>query len=234
MYFSPRIVTSGLVLSVDAADTNSYPRSGATWTDLTGIGNNGTLVGSPTFSNTKGGTIAFNGTNQYVNVPNSTSLQVADTFTLCSWVYATTLAARYAIFSTRVNNPAGSWQLEIGSTGAGSLSTNRIAFTGVGTWIAETFDNVISTNRWFHICLTKVNNATTGGTFYINGASVVNRQTNAYTISNNADAKRIATSTGLIELFPGNISHTSLYNRVLSATEILQNYNATKTRFGVI
>jgi hypothetical protein len=233
MYFSPRIVTSGLVLALDAADTNSYPRSGTTWTDLTGIGNNGTLVGSPTFSNTKGGTIAFNGTNQYVNVPNSTSLQVAATFTLCSWVYATTLAARYAIFSTRVNNPAGSWQLEIGSTGVGSLSTNRIAFTGVATWLAETFDNVISTNRWYHICLTKANNVTNGGIFYINGLAVPNRQTNAYTISNNADAKRIATSTGLIELFPGNISHTSLYNRVLSATEILQNYNATKTRFGL-
>jgi hypothetical protein len=232
IFRGPKIVTSGLVLALDAADRNSYPRSGTTWTDLTGNGNNCTLVNSPTFNSSNGGSIVFNGTNQYGNVPNSTSLQVADTFTLCSWVYATTLAARYAIFSTRVNNPAGSWQLEIGSTGVGSLSTNRIAFTGVGTWIAETFDNVISTNRWFHICLTKVNNATTGGTFYINGASVVNRQTNAYTISNNADAKRIATSTGLIELFPGNISNVQIYNRVLSATEVLQNYNATKSRFG--
>ena len=103
----------------------------------------------------------------------------------------------------------------------------------MGTWISETFDNVISTNRWFHICLTKVNNATTGGTFYINGAAVTNRQTNAYTISNNSDSKRIGTSNGASELFTGNISQTSIYNRSLSATEILQNYNAVKSRFGL-
>jgi hypothetical protein len=232
IFRGPNIVRSGLVLAVDAADKNSYRGAGTIWNDLSGNSNTGTLVNSPTFSNTKGGTITFNGTNQYVNVQNSTSLQVADTFTLCAWVYATTLAARYAIFSTRVNNPAGSWQLEIGSTGIGSLSVNRIAFTGVGTWLAETFDNVLTTNTWYNICLTKVNNATNGGIFYINGTSVTNRQTNAYTISNNADAKRIATSTGAIELFPGNISQTLLYNRALSAAEILRNYNATKTRFG--
>jgi hypothetical protein len=230
----PKVVTSGLVLAVDATDTNSYPRTGATWTDLTGIGNNGTLVNSPTFSGLNNGCILFNGTTQYVNIANSTSLQVADTFTVSSWVYTTTLAARYAIFSTRVNNTAGCWQLEIGSTGVGSLSTNRVAFTGVSVWLAETFDNVISTNRWFHICLTKVNNATVGGTIYINGVAVANRQTNAYTISNNTDAKRIATSTGLIELFPGYISQVTLYNRVLTATEVLQNYRATKTRFGLL
>jgi hypothetical protein len=231
--YSPKIITNGLVLSLDAANNKSYPRSGTTWTDLSGNNNTGTLTNGPIFSNVNGGSISFDGTNDYVNIANSTSLQVADTFTVCAWIYATTLAARYAIFSTRVNNPAGCWQLEIGSTGDGSLSTNRIAFTGVGIWISETFDNVISTNRWFHICLTKVNNATTGGTFYINGASVTNRQTNAYTISNNSDSKRIATSNGTSELFTGNISQTSLYNRALTDAEILQNYNATKSRFGL-
>jgi hypothetical protein len=231
--YSPKIITNGLVLSLDAANNKSYPRSGTTWTDLSGNSNTGTLINGPTFSNVNGGSISFDGTNDYVNIANSTILQVADTFTVCAWIYATTLAARYAIFSTRVNNPAGCWQLEIGSTGDGSLSTNRIAFTGVATWISETFDNVISTNRWFHICLTKVNNATTGGTFYINGAPVTNRQTNAYTISNNSDSKRIATSNGTSELFTGNISQTSLYNRSLTAAEVLQNYNATKSRFGL-
>ena len=233
MYYGPRIVSNGLVLCLDAANKRSYPGTGTTWTDLSGNSNNGTLTNGPTFSAGNQGSIVFDGTNDYVNIANSTILQVADTFTVCAWIYATTLAARYAIFSTRVNNPAGCWQLEIGSTGDGSLSTNRIAFTGVATWISETFDNVISTNRWFHICLTKVNNATTGGIFYINGAPVTNRQTNAYTISNNSDSKRIATSNGTSELFTGNISQTSLYNRALTAAEVLQNYNATKTRFGL-
>jgi len=228
--YSPQIVTTGLVLALDAANKVSYRGSGTTWTDLSGNNNTGTLVNSPTFSNSY---LTFNGTNQYVNVANSTSLQVTATFTVCAWVYPTTLAARYAVFSTRATNPAGGWQLEIGSTGIGSLSVNRIAFTGVGTWIAETFDNVLTTNRWWFICLTKVNNATTGGTFYINGTSVANRQTNTYTITNNADVKRIGTSSGTSELFPGRIALTSLYNRTLSAAEILQNYNANKSRFGL-
>jgi hypothetical protein len=230
---SNQIVKNGLVLALDAADKTSYVGSGANWLDVCGNVNNGSLVNTPTFNSDNGGYLTFNGTNQYVNIANSTSLQVADTFTICAWIYPTTLAARHAIFSTKVTNPAGSWQLEIGSTGAGSLSVNRIAFTGVGTWLAETFDNVLTTNTWYNICLTKVNNATTGGTFYINGASVANRQTNAYTISNNADAKRIATSDGTTELFTGRVAQMLLYNTALSTTQILQNYNAQKTRFGL-
>jgi len=231
--YGPRIVKSGLVLAVDTADRNSYVGSGANLLDLSGRLNNGTLVNTPTFSGSNGGYLTFNGTNQYINVPNSTSLQIADSFTVCAWVYTTTLAARYAIFSTRVNNTTGCWQLEIGSTGTGSLSTNRIALTGITIWLAETFSNVITTNTWYHICVTKVNNATAGGIFYINGQEVANRQTNAYTIANNSDAKRIGTSTGSIELLNGRLAETLVYNRPLSATEILQNYNATKSRFGL-
>lgn len=233
IYRGPNVVRNGLVLALDAADINSYIGSGSAWQDLSGNSNNGALVASPTFNNLNKGSIVFNGTSQYVNIANSTSLQVADTFTVCAWIYATTLASRYAIFSTRANSAAGGWQLEIGSTGAGSLSVNRIAFTGVGTWMAETFDNVLAINTWYNICLTKVNNATTGGIFYINGASVANRQINAYTISNNADVKRIATSNGTSELFSGRIAQASLYNRALTAAQILQNYNANKTRFGL-
>ena len=154
MYYSPRIVTSGLVLALDAAERLSYPRTGTTWRDLSGNSNNGTLTNGPTFSAGNMGSIVFDGVDDYVNIANSTSLQVADTFTVCAWIYPTTLAARYAIFSTRAANPAGSWQFEVG---IGDGGTNRMALTGVGTWIAESVNNVISTNRWFHICLVKVN-----------------------------------------------------------------------------
>jgi hypothetical protein len=230
IFRGPKTITNGLVLAVDAADKNSYKGSGATWTDLSGNSNTGTLVNTPTFSNTRGGAIAFNGTNQYVNITNSTSLQVADTFTVCAWIYPTSLAARYGIFSTRAVNTAASWQFEVGIANAG---TNRMALTGVGTWIAESVDNVISANRWLHVCVVKVNNATTGATMYVNGSSVSNRVTTAYTISNNTAVKRIASGTNTLELFPGNIAQTLLYRRALSATEILQNYNATKSRFNL-
>jgi hypothetical protein len=224
---SPKIVTDGLVLCVDPANERSYAGSNTLWSDLSGNSNTGTLVNTPTFTN---GYLTFNSTNQYVNITNSTSLQVADTFTVCSWIYPTTLTARYGVFSTRATNPAGGWQFEIGR---GNLGTNRMALTGVGTWIAETVDNVISTNTWIHVCVVKVNNATTGATMYVNGNNVSNRVTTAYTISNNTDVKRIASGTNTLEFFPGNISQTTLYNRALSATEILQSYNALKSRFGL-
>ena len=66
---SPRIVTDGLVLCVDAASKRSYPGTGTTWTDLKG-GNNGTLTNGPTFSSANGGSVVFDGTNDYTNFGN--------------------------------------------------------------------------------------------------------------------------------------------------------------------
>ena len=65
LHHSPRIVTSGLVLALDAADRNSYPGSGTTWTDLSGNANNGTLTNGPTFNSANGGSIVFDGTNDF-------------------------------------------------------------------------------------------------------------------------------------------------------------------------
>ena len=222
-------VVSGLVLLQDAGFSPSYTGSGSTWTDVSGNSNNGTLVNSPTFSTSNGGYLSFNGTNQYVNISNSSSLQVGATFTVCAWIRPTTLAARYGIFSTRAVNSTGSWQLEVGTGNAG---TNRVSLTGIGTWIADSVNNVIATNQWWYVCVVKVNNATTGATFYVNGSAVSNNATAAYTIANNTDVKRIASGTNTLELFTGDIAEVLVYNRALNATEILQNYNYTRSVFG--
>jgi hypothetical protein len=66
----PKIVTNGLVLALDAADRNSYVSGSTTWNDLSGYNYNGTLTNSPTFSNTNGGIISFNGTSQYIDCGN--------------------------------------------------------------------------------------------------------------------------------------------------------------------
>ena len=75
MYYGPKIVTNGLVLALDAADKNSYPGTGTIWKDLTTNANNGTLVNTPTFSNSNGGTLLFNGTNQAIDVTSNSSLR---------------------------------------------------------------------------------------------------------------------------------------------------------------
>ena len=84
---SPSLVMNGLTLCLDAGNTKSYPGSGTTWTDLSGKGNTGTLVNTPTYSGVNGGTLSFNGSSQYVNCGNATNLQIT-VGTISAWFNA--------------------------------------------------------------------------------------------------------------------------------------------------
>ena len=82
---SPRIVIDGLVLALDAGNTKSYSGSGTAWTDTVG-GNHGTLTNGPTFSSLNGGSIVFDGTNDYVQVSASSDLNFGTgNFTIEGW-----------------------------------------------------------------------------------------------------------------------------------------------------
>ena len=70
--YGPKIVTDGLVLCLDAADQNSYPGSGNTWYDLSGNGNNGTLVNGVGYNSGNLGSLVFGGVDDYVNCENTT------------------------------------------------------------------------------------------------------------------------------------------------------------------
>ena len=82
---SPRIVTDGLVFCVDAANKRSYPGVGTTWTDLTANKNNGTLTNGPTFDSANGGSIVFDGTNDYVDLGSSLSISTSSPFSVEFW-----------------------------------------------------------------------------------------------------------------------------------------------------
>jgi hypothetical protein len=186
-------------------------------------------VSTTSFSSTTNA-MFFDGTDDYVDVSNSTSLQVADTFTISAWVFPTNLNARYGVFSTRTSNTPGCWQFEVGT---GSGGTNRVLVTGVGTWIAESINNVITANTWSNICFVKPSNLTQGGTIYVNGVPVSLTQTTSYTILNNSDIKVVGSGTNLSQFFPGNIANVCLYNRPLSSSEVQQNFQAYRLRFGI-
>jgi hypothetical protein len=223
MFTGPNIITDGLVLALDAANSRSYPGTGTTWSDLSGNGNSGTLTNGPTFNSGSNGSIVFDGVNDYTSISNSNSLQFGSNFTVNSWIYPTNLLNRFGIFSTRFDNSSGSWQLEVGVANGG---TGRIAITGVNTWIWESNSNVVQTNSWYNICYISSSN-----TLYLNGVLLTPLVTTVYTILNNVSIKVIASGTLNSQLFPGNIAQVSIYNRALSATEVSQNYNATKTRY---
>ena len=81
------IVTNGLVGCWDMASTKSYPGSGTTWTDLSKEGNNGTLTNGPTPRTSHGGSIEFDGTDDFISVPHSSSLDITAELTIDTWVY---------------------------------------------------------------------------------------------------------------------------------------------------
>jgi hypothetical protein len=204
--------------------------NGTTWNDLSSNRNKGTLTNFPTYNSGNNGYLSLDGVNNYISIPNSTSLQVADIFTINVWVYSTSLSNRFGIFSTRTLNATGCWQLEVGT---GSGGQGRIAVTGISTWIWESSDNVVATNTWYNICFVKSGNGTQGGSVYLNGTLLTPATTTAYTISNNSDAKVIGQGTNGTQYFPGRISNVTLHNRALYFSEVLQNFNALRSRFGI-
>jgi hypothetical protein len=221
LYRGPKIVTSGLVLALDAADTNSYPRSGTTWTDLTGNGNNCTLVNSPTFNSSNGGSIVFNGTNQYGNVANVTSLN-GTTQTISVW-YNTT------------NNLLGRGSVVIGKTDATNslngynLFANSTAQVKGAATTTDITGGSITNSIWFHVTMTFTSGASSS--IYVNGTLAATTSIISFTIS--TQPLRIGLSQDTFwTAFAGRIAKVDIYNRVLTATEVLQNYNATKSRFG--
>lgn len=213
--YSPKIVTNGLVLALDAANKKSYPGSGTSIQDLSGNENNGTLENSPTFDSGNGGSIVFDGVNDYVGFPQSLT---NDNFTISSWVYVDSTDTANGILSWTVGNNRRELMILLGDVTIvyGNLKYRRGSSVPLSTWV-----NFVSTY-----------NGTTP-LIYSNGNSIsLGEETNASSgISNQLYMGRLSFSTPYY--FDGKISSTLVYNRALSSQEILQNYNATKSRFGL-
>jgi len=230
--YSPKIVTDGLVLALDAANTRSYPSTGTTWTDLSRGGNNGTLVNGPTFNTESGGNIVFDGTNDYCNIPIP-AVPTGSQATVSFWTKFNITQAS-SIFSAY--NSAGQRQINIHLTWSDSIVYWDCGASG-GTYdrINSSTLTIAQKTGWHNWIFTK--NATTGTmVIYLDGISLVSGtgKTNTIGVISTASKRCAIASFDDTLYYSGNISSMLLYNRALSATEVLQNYNATKTRFGLI
>jgi hypothetical protein len=223
--YSPKIIQDGLVLYLDAANTKSYPTTGTTWTDLSRSGNNGTLINGPTFNSANGGSIVFDGSNDYIKPPNSTTLQLTN-FTLSSWVRINVQNINQYIIDTSTNGSFGfgySYRIK---------TDNKIRFWAYNANNALDSTTTISPNIWYNILVT-YNNTSKIQSIYINGVFNVSNTHNSGFVVSTVTNLRIGGSLVLGGYINGNIAQTQIYNRALSASEILQNYNATKSRFGL-
>lgn len=250
LHHSPRIVTSGLVLALDAADRNSYPGSGTTWSDLSGNGNNGTLTNGPTFNSGNNGSIVFDGVDDYINNIGSLNtfsfIQNTGIFSINFWFKINTLNTRNTILGTTGTQSEKGFFIcfDYLSSFYGFNNLRIISIRGQDgkqVFNGATNDNIITDNNWHNGCYT--NNNTLTGQWYVDGIAVTT--TSRYNpadigapdgIKSTGDSTRTLNvgrfnfSSTLIPL-KGNIAQTLIYNRALTSTEILQNYNATKTRF---
>ena len=220
--YSPKIVNDGLILSLDAANNKSYPGSGTTWTDIIG-GNNGTLTNGPTFSSQNGGYITFDGTNDYVG---SFSSQISDTNskTILAFIYPTT-TSRAGICGIRSGQ--NGWVFTINRTSPGDLTYFHT--TGTTCEVAAG----ITTNKWWHISVT-YSTSTATIVLYKNGVQVGSPITSVSSMVSSAFNGVIGDEESTVTApFKGNIASVQIYNRSLNAIEVLQNYNATKSRFGL-
>jgi hypothetical protein len=226
-YAFGKIVTNGLVLALNAADKNSYLGSGTAWNDLSGNGNNGTLTNSTTFSTESGGNILFNGTDSYTAMPLVTS--AITNITMQVWVKI--ILNSRGTFMRNGGNTLG-YSIGIGNTDFDNTGNNIIMlFSGI-RWIATGVS--YATAGWKLVTMTL--NASSVPSAYINDTLIGSYAGSAPGVPTIGTylARCIGDETSPTRAYGGNIACAYFYNRVLSATEIAQNYNTQKSRFGLI
>jgi hypothetical protein len=233
---APPIVTNGLVLALDAANQKSYVSGSNTWRDLSGFNNNGTLTNGPTFSSDNGGSIVFDGIDDFVSLIYSSDVAFLNRATYTLEVFARAQStASYPGFINRESNPGS------GRDGYNLIYTEVGLPAGQVNIVAERFtppsgqlgvSHIVSTtsffNNWHHIVsIYDGSNLSLyyDGIFRNSGSSTGN-------ITNTSKALEIATRSG--DEYKGNLSVARIYNRALSASEVQQNYNAQKSRFNLI
>jgi hypothetical protein len=215
----PRIVTDGLVLALDAGDKNSYPGSGTTWFDISSNRYTGSLTNGPTFSSSNGGSIVFDGTDDVAIITGNPIVTGTGDFSLCSFVKRNTTdaSADYICGNYGVGNNG----LEL------YYYLNKVYFYMAGAFAVSNI--TINDMNWHFVCGVRISGVAQiyfDGVFNSNAAANVNIPgVNPFTLGNGFNYTS--------EALNGNIANCSVYNRALSASEILQNYNAQKSRFGL-
>jgi hypothetical protein len=224
-YASNNTISYGLVMSLDAAEPISYPGSGLSWYDLSPFGNTVTLTNGASFSNIGGGSIAFDGTDDYAVAAGSSSTNISDFLTAEVWVYYESGDGRI-LQKDDWNTGAYTRCWEIGGY-AGQFRIEMWHSNGSGTLA---YGNPLTVNGWTHLVMTFDG---TNIRLYQNSIliSTVNFPGDIRTDINTPITLGGRWSTS--EYLDGNIGVARIYNRALSASEILQNFNTQKSRFGL-
>ena len=221
----PDIIEDGLVLCLDAANINSYPKSGTTWSDLSGNGNHGALqnMDGANFSSDNRGTLSFDGSNEYVIISNFSDYN-SDNGTICCWAYYVSGGNKYIVSagengvigrSRAIGAYNGKWWL-VGYGGSDEdWLTSYSTESNKWTYITYTWENItnirISVNESFSSTIRSGLNTPSGSKLKIGAPAWTNLGDYGY--------------------WNGRAGLVQVYNRALTADEVRRNYEATVGRY---
>ena len=224
---SPRIVTDGLVLCLDAGNTKSYPGSGTTWTDLSGNGRNGVLTNGPTYSN---GSLVFDGTDDRVVITNNELARIGTgNHTITAWVNndivteedfigtGTSQGDVLLMIYIQAGGGAGGFRGHAWSSTGSSNTIDSPRAIGTGNW------NMLTQRVTWGGNIDLFENGVLTKTQVLSGGAPTSSRTK-FIIGSRTDG-------GSGGHFDGKIANVQAYNRALTASEIQQNYNALKGRY---
>lgn len=232
VYGGPDIVTDGLVLYLDAGNSKSYPGSGTAWTDLSGGQNHSTLTNGPTYSSSGNGSIVFDGNDDYVDTNKyfDNIFTGTQSFSILCWLNPASTQVQYADI----------WGNHAGSTGNESkgivlqqnnFATNQYLFAyGDNTTFRVTSTFNLTANTYSQLLLTKNSTHTS---IYVNTTRLVYNNLPQAISPTTSLTFRIGIGYRISRYWKGNIGNFSIYNKELNLTEISQNFNALKGRFGL-
>lgn len=229
-HFSPRIVTEGMVLCLDAANSESYAGSGTIWRDLSVSMTDFTLSGNPTFTLNNLGTFNFNGSTQYASIPANNNFNFTTSaidFSIETWIYPTANGSVKAIVANWGQgglNVSDSWLLWSNN---GNLSFSWSPFSNINSLLVGSSAQL---NKWTHVVVTRSGNVFS---MYVDG-TLATTASNSGTSNSSYSIEIGRYGSNASAYWAGNISLVRVYrNKSLTSVEVSQNFNATRGRFGI-
>jgi hypothetical protein len=220
------IVKDGLVLWLDANDKTSYPGEGTVWRDLSRSYNIGTLTNGPTFNSANGGSIVFDGVDDYITGSNSSNFAFGTgNFTVSHWMYINAFSG---------NGVPTFVDLRTTGTGTGPGYSDYIEVNKFKLYLNNatvyTSTGSLSIGNWYNISVTR---QSTTLSVYFNGILDGTSSNNTNLTENGFRLARNVNQSGTSYL-NGRMASVLIYKgKALTASEVLQNYNANKNRFGL-
>lgn len=233
---SSNIITNGLIIQLDASKSSSYPGTGTTWFDITST-NNGTLTPTgtpPTFTSASPTYFTFDGTNQYVNIPDAAAIRpsIGGANTAILWAYVTSYVAGDGLISKQFGSPSfDGFSLVFNASNRLQLNMNGGSVNGI--YVSA---NTITLNTWtMFTCIPRFGGgAGNPSKAYVNTTEVISAANSENSIPVNTAPLCLVSGIQEGSPYPAcRVGSFYYYNRALSVAEITSMFEATRTRFGV-